>query len=83
MNLYVLFFNSINSSRWKTFTVFADQSLIVNEIACAMGFGYTRLMSQPQRFSSELLCLPQKFSTSSNFQCKVILYHMNAKFMAT
>ena len=57
MNLYVLFFNGIksvdkrlvpciaNNSRWKTFTVFADQSLIVNEIACAMGFGYTRLTS--------------------------------------
>ena len=41
----LLYINIANLSRWKSFLVFADQSIISSEIACAIGFGYTRVTS--------------------------------------
>ena len=53
-----------NLSHWKSFLVFADQSVISSEIASAIGFGYTK-------FQQTIQFIQRKFSISIHLQCKL------------
>ena len=65
-----------NCSRWKSFAVFADRSVLQNfssEIACAVGLGDARLLSNHESFPANynLVLQPRNFSTSNNLQYTV------------
>ena len=50
MNIQILY--TANYSRWERYAVFAARSILQtsSKIACAIGFGYTRLMSNDESF---------------------------------
>ena len=79
---YFLIPYTANRSRWKSFAVFMDQSVLQfsSEIACAVGFGNARPPSNRFPANYNLVLQPQNFSTSNNLQYMVSKLNLAAEW---